>query len=539
MRKTLRIIITLLLIFSLVACNSTGLSHEDGNNQNPITNPETDPDKETDPNTDPGTDPDPNTDPGTDPDPNTDPGTDPDPNTDPDQEIIVDNLDIYYLNDTHGGLINVDDQLGFPNIGNLIMTKSQENPEETLFITGGDILQGNIISNYYNGASAIDMLNDMGLEAFVLGNHEFDWGLETVTQYFRDDIESDVKANFPLLGANVFYDGTQERPAGIDAYTIIEKGDLDIGIIGLIGDGLESDIATAMVDPYYFDNPTYWAEYYATYLREEENVDMVIVIIHDEDDSFNEEVAGFTGDAYVDVIFNGHSHRPYIRNVYRDPNTCYIVQSGANGEYVGHVKFEIDNKEVTYVSAENLSQANEALLRSPNSDIQTKLDTYSQMISEMYTNIITSGEYMSQSDLTLLMSKLMRIKTNADIAFHNYGGTRTDIGYHEEVTVAKLYQIFPFDNVIKTVYLSGKEIKDFMNNGVGYDAVMSLSDFNDDTMYLVATNDYIFDKEYNPFINGDNIVNTEILLRDLLEEALTNMAESYDYFYLDNEIVLD
>ncbi|MDO9629973.1 MAG: hypothetical protein Q7I99_08745, partial [Acholeplasmataceae bacterium] len=56
--------------------------------------------------------------------------------------------------------------------------------------------------------------------------------------------------------------------------------------------------------------------------------------------------------------------------------------------------------------------------------------------------------------------------------------------------------------------------------------------------YLVATNEYIFDKVDNPFIYGDNPIDTGVIIRDVLETVLRNQAKIHDYFYIENPIVL-
>src|SRR5690606_22609607 len=101
------------------------------------------------------------------------------------QVIVTSNIvpqnvsfNIYYINDFHGAILNADGQMGFARIGNLIIDEKSKHKDTTLFITGGDILQGQLISNWYNGASTIELLNDMELDAFVVGNHEFDWGID-------------------------------------------------------------------------------------------------------------------------------------------------------------------------------------------------------------------------------------------------------------------------------------------------------------------------------------------------------------------------
>ena len=63
--------------------------------------------------------------------------------------------------------------------------------------------------------------------------------------------------------------------------------------------------------------------------------------------------------------------------------------------------------------------------------------------------------------------------------------------------------------------------------------------FENNLYYKVATNDYIFDIVDNPFIGGTDIVDTGILIRDILETAMRNQKDAgYDLFYIDNPIVL-
>ena len=98
------------------------------------------------------------------------------------------------------GLSSQDAGIGLDYFANVIMAEQED--KDVLFITGGDILQGQLLSNHFYGESIIFALNEMKLDAFVIGNHEFDWGLEKVLGYFNG--ENEIQADFPFLGANVF-----------------------------------------------------------------------------------------------------------------------------------------------------------------------------------------------------------------------------------------------------------------------------------------------------------------------------------------------
>ena len=471
--------------------------------------------------------------------------------SEPVEPIEDEEITIFYINDTHGAIEASGNQLGLSVIGNTILNEKSINPDNTLFIGGGDLLQGNILSNYYFGSSMIDIFNVMQMDAFVLGNHEFDWGLEQVLRY-QDPTSGQIQADFPFLGANILRKDTMERPDYVDAYTIVQKGALKIGIIGLIGYGLEDSIATARVSPYVFDNPTYWASFYAKYLRTEENVDIVLAVIHGSSDGTNQEIAGLSGNSHVDAIFNGHSHDRYTQIIRRNGVDIPVIQSKSKGEYVGKVTLTIAGTEVKSFNAVNLHpsySSNDAddhieadnRLYEDNETINQLIYEYKLAIKDLYSQeLITSGESYSSRQLTDYMAEIIRQSVQADVGIHNYGGTTASLSQGQAITIATLYQIFPFDNRVKYVYITGSEISDYANTQVAlrFRPGLSLSSLSDNTYYKVATNDYIFDKVEYPFIYGVDPVDTGILIRDLLETVLRNQAEVYPTFRIDQPIAL-
>ncbi|MBU1093491.1 MAG: DUF5011 domain-containing protein [Firmicutes bacterium] len=466
---------------------------------------------------------------------------------DPDQLVSPDYINIYYINDFHGAILEDADalygpQLGFANIGNLILDEKTASPMNTLFIAGGDILQGSVISNYFDGTSTIDVLNQLQLDVFTIGNHEFDWGLDIITS-FRDPSSQSLQADFPLLGANIFLEGTTTRPDYIEPYAIVERGNLKIGIIGVMGLDLEYSIATSKITGYYFADPVYWTTYYAELLRTQEDVDVVLAILHDDGEStgYNQTMSSLTGNQRIGAVFNGHSHDDYISdNGVRMP----YIQSGANGEFVGLITLEFDEfKNITHATAQNLNSSNESKLNEANSDIEALIGTYYSEVESLYTEVILpSGQYMSTASLTTYMSKLMVIATDSDIAFHNSGGTRAPISNGQNITAAVIFQVFPFENVIKTTHLTGSQINAFISSGYGsyYGTRTTNMIFEDDEIYKVATNDYMFDKlEYPyPFQYGTDSEDTGILIRDIMEQIVRDQKEAgYSTFLLSTPIV--
>ena len=441
----------------------------------------------------------------------------------------LDFLDIYYLNDFHGAILEDGSNMGLSKIGNYLNHYSTEYPDNTLILAGGDMLQGSALSNYYSGLSTIDIMDEMKFDTFTLGNHEFDWGLDVVTQYFDED-ETNGEADFPLLGANVFHKGTTTMPDNIDPYAIIEKGDIKIGVIGTIGYGLEDSIAFSKVEDYEFAYPVPIIEEYAIHLRTVEECDIVIWVGHDSG-YINDDLIALSGDASLDALFNAHSHSEYADTTEDIPQ----MQSKSTGQYIGHVRLSLDDENnVTAYTAENINL--DALLLFEYQPVQALISQYVEETAPLFNApIITAGEYLSKGDLSYWLTKLEVAATGADIAFHNgSGGTRASISDGDMITLSTLFEVWPFDNVIKTAYLDGETINNLKASGYTY--YTEETDFQTGVLYLVATNDYIFDKPENPFINGQLPTNTEIILRDLVEAELLLQSSIYDEFLLLNQI---
>ncbi len=446
------------------------------------------------------------------------------------QLIVVDGndpeyVDLYYINDLHGAIEREGSSLGLAYIANFIDKRREENPN-TLLLAGGDILQGQAMSNYYYGKSTLTIMELMGFDAMAVGNHEFDWGLKKVTDNF-DPVTGIV--SFPLLGINIREKATNELPENILPYVMIEKPDAKVGVIGVIGEYLESSIAYNMVKDYDFISPLDLIKDAASTLRNS-GADYVVVVIHDDNDSLNYSLSLLSGKERVDAIFNAHSHWLTAESI----NGVPVIQSRHNGEYVGHIRLY----KYGSFNLENINYHDD--LNIPNVRVQQQIEIYKAETDPIFNKVIIKNrdDTTDRNELSSWIARLMRTKTNADIGFQNYGGTRTYISANEDITLKKLYQIWPFDNVIKTVKLKGSYIKILMDNSsLVYDTNLIIED---EVEYLVATNDYVFDYEGNQYIfnQGTEHTNTGILLRDLADEELTRQSEIYDYFDVDNPLTV-
>ena len=447
-----------------------------------------------------------------------------------DKGDTAETLDIYDLNDLHGAITPSGDAMGMAYIGNFLLYHKQENPESTLILAGGDMLQGSALSNYYHGESVVELMNATKFDALAIGNHEFDWGLETVTDYFEP--ETGI-ADFPLLGANVHYKGTDDIPENIDPYTILERGDLRIGVIGTIGYGLESSIATRFVEDYEFKRPGPIVEDYSRYLRQDEDVDIVLLLTHDVGD-VNSDVAMFPEDARIDAIFNGHSHQTFARY----ENGVPAIQSGAYGEHVGHVELTIEDKQVADSHMRNLNRYGSSLLRAPHPDVEALIESYVLETDEIFSEEIVMPERsFSRGELTDWTAELVRVAMNADIGSQNYGGTRQPIDGNEPITISTLYDVWPFDNAVVAGEMTGDIINEYVENNDG-NSHPGITTFEDEEIYTFVANDYIFYHTRNRFADeGENIRELPYYIRELVEHEMRLQNEVYDTFDVNNDIL--
>ncbi len=441
-------------------------------------------------------------------------------------------LDIFYVNDLHGAIEPSERSIGMAAIGNFLIYQKDKHPDETIILAGGDMLQGSALSNDTYGASVIEMMNVMGFDAFVIGNHEFDWGLEKVTRYF--DYSDDHIAQFPLLGANVFYKGTDSIPSGIDPYVIIERKDLKIGIIGTIEYGIENTIAQQHIEAYTFADPGPIVTELTRYLREDEKVDIVILITHDRG-TINQDVVYNRHGEHLDAIFNGHSHQVYTRT----ENGIPVMQSGGYGSHVGHLRLELNHREVMRFSMENLNRENEPRLNFIDLEIQTMIESYYANLDDNYQiELLPPAKDISRNELTEWIAKLMVVSTQADIGFHNTGGTRQSLYANQDFNLFTIYDIWPFDNEILTFYLTGAELNLFLETSRWQYYYANYDTFIADELYKIVTHDFIYYRDSNMILrDGIGLEKTGVFIRDLAFDELKKQTEIYTTFDTTNPIL--
>ena len=396
--------------------------------------------------------------------------------------------------------------------------------------------QGSCESGLTKGNIITDWMNDVGFAAMTLGNHEFDWGIEPI-------LENIEIAEFPILAINVFDSNTNQRLEGCEASTVIDKGDVQIGIIGAIGDCYSSISADRVEGKVYFKTDaalTTLVKNEATRLREEEGVDFIIYSIHDgaglssttikelHGNLYNEDGDYYDvslSNGYVDLVFEGHTHKSYLA---KDDYGVYHVQGGGdNKKGLTHARVSIDLKTGDATVSEPEFIYHSAYANEIGDPIVDELmEKYDDLVGTMNDSLGYNKNTRNSSVLSNRIAQLYYKKGvekwggKYDIVL---GGGSINIRspyelYIGDITYSMLYMLCPFDNEIVLCSISGSKLKSrYINNGeyvtYGYDG----ETINNNVTYYIVTDTW--NSSYKS--NGLTVVErygADIYARDLLAE---------------------
>lgn len=254
-------------------------------------------------------------------------------------------LRLVHTNDTHSCVMPISphysdtaqaDKGGFVRRAALVRDMRKEYPELLLF-DSGDFSQGSAYYNMYKGEVEVLLMNHMGYDAAVLGNHEFDFGLENLARLCK-------MASFPFVCANYGVEGTVLEGL-VSPYVVLERKGVRIGVFGL-GVRLEGLVARENYEGVTFEDPIVAADRVVTILKEEEHCDMIVCLSHlGWDISGTDDTEIVPALRHVDVVLGAHSHTYFERlEVLNDADgrPVYCHQMGKNGRFVGVMDIEME-----------------------------------------------------------------------------------------------------------------------------------------------------------------------------------------------------
>lgn len=365
-------------------------------------------------------------------------------------------LTIFYTNDEHGWMAGVQPEQSAAHLAGRWRELQEElNSDHFLILSGGDNWTGPAISTWFSGEGMVEVMNAMQYDVSVIGNHEFDFGLELMQQRIAE-------ADFPFLSANMRYkgDGSYPTDLGIQPYTVLDLGDLQVGLIGLTTTSTPLTTKPANVAEFNFID-------YEAALREvvpelqAAGADLLLVPTHI---CMGELVALANQVQDLDIALFGGGHCNEL--VSREVGGVVLLEGGSHMQSFATATFTVaaDSGEVTGVEHE--VQYN--LDGEADGDVAAIIARWQEAVDAELSTVIGYLEepiaQRSPAMQTLITKAWLAEYPTAHISMTNLGGMRAGIEAGE-VTLADVVNVMPFDNVLVELQLTGAQAIQALNAG--------------------------------------------------------------------------
>lgn len=389
-------------------------------------------------------------------------------------------LTIFETSDVHGYLFPSDYQkreqdlpFGLFKVANLLKREREKLEGPSLVIENGDFIQGSPLSYYVlkekgKADELMAALNVLPIDAGVIGNHEFNYGLP----YLKTAIEA---VNYPILAANILNE--KQKPAFGPPYKMIEKQGIKIAILGLTTQYIPNWEHPENYEGLHFDSAVKTAKQYVPQLRKE--ADIVVVSYHggfekDLDTGVETEIQTGENEGYallqevegIDVLLAGHQHRELAQMV----NGVPVVMPGQKGAMLGKVTLDLEKTETGCI----VKDASAELLP------VTKTEVMDQELASAFTSLNNKVEdWLDQpigkvdGDMTIQDHDQARIKEHPYIEFIQkvqmyyaeceISGTalfNNDCkGFNTEVTMRDVVTNYIYPNTLAVLKVTGADLK--------------------------------------------------------------------------------
>ena len=343
-------------------------------------------------------------------------------------------------------------------------------------VDAGDAIQGGPVGTLSGGAYLVDLMNQVGYDLAVPGNHEFDYGMNSF-------LTLTTAAAFPYLCCN--FTDLEGNPI-FDAYEIISYGDVDVAYVGI-----DTPEAFTKSTPTYFQDADgnyiysfcqgnngqdlYDAVQRAVDAAVKEGADYVVAVGHLGNEgttavwTSKAVIANTTG---IDVFIDGHSHESYSETVKNaDGEDVVLAQTGTKLQSIGKVVIDTATGAITSELVTGYAGKNEATA-SRITEINEEFAVVLQEVIASTDVALTTldpdtGERAvrnAETNLGDLCADAYRYIGQADVALVNGGGIRADIAAGA-ITFEDVINVHPYGNELCVVEATGQEILDALEMG--------------------------------------------------------------------------
>lgn len=385
---------------------------------------------------------------------------------------------ILYTNDIHNACQKEEGVLGFSSL--VAYKKALEEEGKTvILVDGGDAIQGGLIGAVSDGEYVVDIMEYVGYDVCIPGNHEFDFGMEQFLSIAENSTLDYISCNFKDLRTDELV---------LPPYKMITADDIDIAFVGIT-----TPYTVTSSTPAYFKDENgnfiygfsgdnkgkdlYEAVQTAVDSAREEGADYVIAVAHT---GYGEGLDNWDATAIIkntkgiDFYLDAHAHLVVNEKEFinADGETVLLTSTGTKLQNIAEVtltKSGIASKLINSIEEE---------------DKETKeyVDTVYKMLDEQFGKVIASSEIdlviydpetgdrlvrKQETNIGDLCADAYRDVTGADIAFVNGGGVKENIK-KGDVTYMDIINVHPFGNMLCMMDVTGQQILDALEHGMRF-----------------------------------------------------------------------
>ena len=387
---------------------------------------------------------------------------------------------VLYTNDVHCA---IDSNIGYAGLAKYKAEMEKDN--FVVLVDAGDAIQGDTIGTVSKGEYLVDIMNEVGYDFCVLGNHEFDYGTDVLASLLK-------KADAQYLNATIEYTGNGNNLLKDTVPYVIERfGFLDVAFIGVS----TPESITKSTPRYFMEDGQFVYDFaagedlYAAvqgYVDEvrEKGADVVVVISHlgveegSEPNRATDLIANTTG---IDALIDGHSHttEPSMLVADKSGRKVLYTQTGTKLNNIGKLTISKDGS----VKAELVAEAEK----------DEAVTAFIEDIKAQYESLVNTVVAHTEVELSItdengvravrnretaigdLCADAYRAVADTDIAFVNGGGIRATIK-KGDITTANMISVHPYGNALCSCYATGAEILDALEHSVVNTAAAAASD---------------------------------------------------------------
>lgn len=397
----------------------------------------------------------------------------------PAQDLVT--ISILHTTDLHGHILPTTDYSGHPGLGGLARCVTQirrwgDENANSLLLDIGDVYQGTQFALSNQGRSMIDLFNLLRYDAWIIGNHEFDWGIDPFLRAVAGSKMAVLAANTLLAGkpAGQFPDA-QHPFAKIQPYLLKEIAGIKLAVIGLTTPGMPFWFLPTFLEGIEFQHPV---EATRRAVRQARAAGAVVIVLAGHmglkertgGDDFANCVMALTSEfPETAVLIAGHTHQDIPSRL---TNDVLLTQADHFGIHIGRVDLTFDrsSKKLLHRKARTeLMDDRFALDPAILSRTQPRLDRAAEVLAEPIGELTKTLSARSEPGEPSEVERLIAAAITETLAEHGlriagvFHGPFDDHNFRKgPKTIGDLWQILPYENYLVTAELTPLELKVMM-----------------------------------------------------------------------------